>query len=99
VDIETLNKRAFNNEIDVTALSAHSYAFLHDKYRILSTGASVGDGYGPVVVGNRENMSVEGKKIAVPGEHTINSLPARCDFLSCNMLMLNLVMYKSVQSV
>ena len=43
-DIETLNRRAFNNEIDVTALSAHSYAFLHDKYRILSTGASVDDG-------------------------------------------------------
>lgn len=73
-DIETLNKRAFNNEIDVTALSAHSYAFLHDKYRILSTGASVGDGYGPVVVGNRENMSIEGKRIAVPGRYTTANL-------------------------
>jgi 1,4-dihydroxy-6-naphthoate synthase len=73
-DVETLNRRAFNNEIDVTALSAHAYAFLHDKYRILSTGASVGDGYGPVVVGNRENMSVEGKKIAVPGRYTTANL-------------------------
>ncbi|MBK5190873.1 MAG: hypothetical protein JJE19_05200, partial [Methanosarcinales archaeon] len=35
-DIETLNKRAFKGELDVTALSAHAYAFLHDKYRILS---------------------------------------------------------------
>ena len=72
-DIETLNRRAFNAEIDVTALSAHAYAFLHDKYRILSTGASVGDGYGPVVVGSRD-MSVEGKKIAVPGRYTTANL-------------------------
>lgn len=72
-DIETLNKKAFNAEIDVTALSAHAYAFLHDKYRILSTGASVGDGYGPVVVARR-SMDAEGKKIAVPGKYTTANL-------------------------
>ncbi|MEA1957158.1 MAG: MqnA/MqnD/SBP family protein, partial [Euryarchaeota archaeon] len=64
-DIETLNKRAFRGELDVTALSAHAYAFLHPQYRILSAGASVGDGYGPVVVANRE-MDSERKSIAVP---------------------------------
>ncbi len=72
-DIETLNRKAFNAEIDVTALSAHAYALLHDKYRILSTGASVGDGYGPVVVARR-SMDVEGKKIAVPGKYTTANL-------------------------
>jgi len=72
-DIETLNKRAFKGELDVTALSAHAYAFLHDKYRILSTGASVGDGYGPVVVASKE-MAVEKKRVAVPGKYTTANL-------------------------
>jgi 1,4-dihydroxy-6-naphthoate synthase len=72
-DIETLNKRAFNGELDVTALSSHAYAFLHENYRILSTGASVGDGYGPVVVARAE-LDVEGKRIAVPGRYTTASL-------------------------
>ena len=72
-DIETLNKRAFSGELDVTALSAHAYAFLHSQYRILSAGASVGDGYGPVVVANRE-MDSERKSIAVPGKYTTANL-------------------------
>jgi len=72
-DIETLNKRAFRGELDVTALSAHAYAFLHSQYRILSAGASVGDGYGPVVVANRE-MDSERKSIAVPGKYTTANL-------------------------
>ena len=72
-DIETLNRRAFKGELDVTALSAHAYAFLHDRYRILSTGASVGDGYGPVVVARTE-MSVEEKRIGVPGRYTTANL-------------------------
>jgi len=72
-DIETLNRKAFNAEIDVTALSAHAYALLHPRYRILSAGASVGEGYGPVVVARKE-MEVEGKKIAVPGKYTTANL-------------------------
>jgi 1,4-dihydroxy-6-naphthoate synthase len=74
-DIETLNRKAFNadTEIDVTALSAHAYAFLHPQYRILSAGASIGDGYGPVVVA-RKGMDIEGKKIAVPGKYTTANL-------------------------
>lgn len=72
-DIETLNRKAFRGEIDVTALSAHAYAFLHPQYRILSAGASVGDGYGPVVVA-RKGMDIEGKKIAVPGKYTTANL-------------------------
>ncbi|KAF5433875.1 1,4-dihydroxy-6-naphthoate synthase [Candidatus Methanophagaceae archaeon] len=72
-DIETLNRKAFQGEIDVTAISAHAYAFLHPKYRILSAGASIGDGYGPVVVA-RSGMDVKGKRIAVPGKYTTANL-------------------------
>ena len=72
VDIETLNQRAFSGELELTALSIHAYAFLHDKYALCSCGASMGDGYGPMVVA-REACEVEDlktKRIAVPGELT-----------------------------
>ncbi|HID43522.1 MAG TPA: ABC transporter substrate-binding protein [Archaeoglobaceae archaeon] len=72
-DIESLNRRAFNAELDVTALSAHAYALLHNKYRILSAGASVGDGYGPIVVAESDT-ELHGKKIAVPGKYTTANL-------------------------
>ncbi len=72
-DIETLNRKAFLGGIDVTALSAHAYAFLHNKYRILSAGASIGEGYGPVVVA-RSGMDINGKRIAVPGKYTTANL-------------------------
>uniref|UniRef100_UPI0000683634 hypothetical protein AF1704 n=1 Tax=Archaeoglobus fulgidus (strain ATCC 49558 / DSM 4304 / JCM 9628 / NBRC 100126 / VC-16) TaxID=224325 RepID=UPI0000683634 len=72
-DIETLNRKAFNAEYEVTAISAHAYALLDDKYRILSAGASVGDGYGPVVVAKSE-ISLDGKRIAVPGRYTTANL-------------------------
>ncbi len=72
-DIETLNRMAFSENIDVTALSVHAYAYLHDRYRILSVGASVGDGYGPVVVA-KENTDSENLKIAIPGRYTSANL-------------------------
>ncbi|HIP24971.1 MAG TPA: ABC transporter substrate-binding protein [Archaeoglobus profundus] len=69
-DIETLNKMAFEGKLDVTALSAHAYAYLDDKYRILSAGASVGDGYGPIIVAKRRIEKLENCKIAIPGKYT-----------------------------
>ena len=69
MDIEALNELAFKGNLDVTALSVHAYAYLSDKYRILSAGASVGDGYGPIVVA-KEKIDLEGKKIAIPGKYT-----------------------------
>ncbi|WP_456328249.1 MqnA/MqnD/SBP family protein [Archaeoglobus sp.] len=72
-DIETLNRMAFEGKLDVTALSVHAYAYLEDKYRILSAGASVGDGYGPIVVAKRD-MELEGKRIAIPGRYTTATL-------------------------
>ncbi|RUM33473.1 MAG: ABC transporter substrate-binding protein [Archaeoglobus sp.] len=67
-DIETLNRMAFENKLDVTAISVHAYAYLSKNYRILSAGASVGDGYGPIVVAKREIEDLG--KVAVPGKLT-----------------------------
>lgn len=72
VDIETLNRRAFQGELELTALSLHAYAYLADKYMICSCGASMGDNYGPMIVA-RERWTREelhGKTIAVPGTLT-----------------------------
>jgi 5,8-dihydroxy-2-naphthoate synthase len=79
VDIETLNRRAFRAELELTALSIHAYAYLHDRYILCTCGASMGDGYGPMVVA-REAGSVESLKsltIAVPGKLTSAYLALR----------------------
>jgi len=79
VDIETLNRRAFAAELELTAVSVHAYAFLTDKYLLCSCGASMGDRYGPIVVA-RKKMPVEslkGAAIAVPGELTTAYLALR----------------------
>ncbi len=71
-DIETLNQRAFNAELELTAVSLHGYAYLTDTYAICSCGASIGDQYGPMVVA-RENWKIDdlrGKTIAIPGKLT-----------------------------
>jgi 1,4-dihydroxy-6-naphthoate synthase len=71
-DIETLNGRALRGELDVTAVSIHAYAYLSDRYALLPHGASMGDGYGPMLV-SREPMKkadTVGRPIAVPGMMT-----------------------------
>ncbi|WP_437186807.1 menaquinone biosynthesis family protein [Planctomicrobium sp. SH668] len=71
-DIETLNRRAFAAELELTAVSLHGYAYLTEAYALCACGASMGDNYGPMVVA-REPMSIEqlkGKTIAVPGTLT-----------------------------
>ncbi|MEX2153610.1 MAG: MqnA/MqnD/SBP family protein [Gemmatimonadaceae bacterium] len=68
-DIESLNQRALRGELEVTAVSIHAYAYLSDRYALLPHGASMGDRYGPRLVG-RLPMSpgeVHGKRVAVPG--------------------------------
>ncbi len=70
-DIETLNKRALNHELDVTAVSAHACAYIKD-YTILRSGGSFGKGYGPIVIA-KQGMSqdqLRSSKIAVPGKMT-----------------------------
>lgn len=72
VDIETLNRRAFTAELELTAVSLHGYAYLTESYALCACGASMGDGYGPMVV-TREPMAIDdlkGKTIAVPGTLT-----------------------------
>jgi 1,4-dihydroxy-6-naphthoate synthase len=75
-DIQTLNERAFRGEYEVTAVSFHAYAYLADRYALLPHGASMGDGYGPMIVA-RAPLSPEalrGKRIAVPGRLTTAAL-------------------------
>jgi 1,4-dihydroxy-6-naphthoate synthase len=68
-DIETLNGRALRGELDVTAVSIHAYAYLSDRYALLPHGASMGDGYGPMLVSKNPmtRAQIAGKRIAIPG--------------------------------
>lgn len=74
-DIETLNRRAMqetsgkNTPLDVTAASLHAYPYIADRYQILSCGASMGKGYGPIVVSSGEQV-LKNVEIAIPGEYT-----------------------------
>jgi 1,4-dihydroxy-6-naphthoate synthase len=71
-DIQTLNERATRGELDISAVSIHAYAFVSDKYALLPSGASMGDGYGPMLVAKQKisREEVAKKKIAVPGTMT-----------------------------
>lgn len=79
VDIETLNRRAFAGELELTAVSVHAYAYLTDKYLLCPCGASMGDRYGPMVVAQRELSldQLRGLTIAVPGTLTTAYLALR----------------------
>ena len=74
-DIEKLNKRAINHELDITAISAHAYAFIRD-YVILNSGGSFGINYGPIVI-SKKNIELEHLhkyKIGIPGKMTSANL-------------------------
>ena len=78
-DIESLNRRAVNGELEVTAISVHAYAYVAQHYALMPCGASIGDRYGPLVV-SKEPMQREdlaGKKIAIPGKMTTAYLTLR----------------------
>ena len=78
-DIETLNQRAMRGELEVTAVSIHAYAYLSDRYALLPHGASMGDRYGPRLVGRMPatRADVRGKRIAIPGPLTSAYLALR----------------------
>jgi 1,4-dihydroxy-6-naphthoate synthase len=78
-DIETLNRMALEGTIEVTAVSIHAYAYLADRYLLLSCGASMGDGYGPIVVTRRPASvdDLKGMTIAIPGTLTSAALALR----------------------
>jgi len=71
-DIETLNRKAREGFYDLTAVSFHAYPYVQDQYALLPTGGSVGEGYGPMLVANKEYTleQIKTKKIAVPGTLT-----------------------------
>ena len=76
-DIETLNRRALKHELDVTAVSAHAYAYL-DNYVILKSGGSFGLNYGPIVITKKDNKmtreQLQKATIAIPGKMTSANL-------------------------
>jgi 1,4-dihydroxy-6-naphthoate synthase len=78
-DIETLNRRAFQEDFDVTAVSFHAYAYLADKYVLLPSGASMGDRYGPMLIAREPGNLSEfaNKQIAIPGTMTTAYLALR----------------------
>ncbi len=71
-DIQALNQRALNGELEVTAVSCHAYAYVADKYAVMRSGASVGYKYGPILVAREglKDISFDGKRIAIPGKLT-----------------------------
>jgi 1,4-dihydroxy-6-naphthoate synthase len=75
-DIQTLNERATRGELHISAISIHAYAYVSEQYALLPCGASMGDGYGPLVVSANEVQYdkpddwLRGRTIAVPGSMT-----------------------------
>lgn len=81
-DIQSLNVRAIQHaDLEITACSAHAYAFLAEQYAVLKCGASFGWGYGPVLVskGQRSAQSLRGKRVAIPGPLTSAALLLRTE--------------------
>jgi 1,4-dihydroxy-6-naphthoate synthase len=78
-DIETLNRRALNGELEVTAVSIHAYSYIADQYALLPHGASMGEGYGPrvVAIDPMQPADLRGRRIAIPGEMTSAYLALR----------------------
>src|SRR5499433_3935947 len=79
-DIETLNRKAMEGLYELSAISYHAYPYVADKYVLMASGSSVGDGYGPMIIAMRpmEPEELKGKRIAVPGTLTTA-------FLACKL--------------
>jgi 1,4-dihydroxy-6-naphthoate synthase len=98
-DIETLNQRATRGELHISAISIHAYAYVLDKYALLPCGASMGDGYGPMLVAkNRDGLGddprlgevrdwMKGKKIAIPGTMTSAYLALQLALGKCDTIV------------
>lgn len=78
-EIERLNRRAREGELEVTAISAATYALVADRYRIMDPGASMGKGYGPVLVAKAplDPREIPERVVAIPGSHTTAALLLR----------------------
>src|ERR1035437_9221033 len=71
-DIETLNRKAMEGFYDLSAISYHAYPYVADKYVLMASGSSIGDGYGPMIISSHpmEPEELKGKRIAIPGTMT-----------------------------
>jgi 1,4-dihydroxy-6-naphthoate synthase len=78
-DIESLNRKAMDGVYELTAISYHAYPYVYDKYVLMASGSSVGDGYGPMLIATRPMQldELKGKRIAVPGTLTTAYLALR----------------------
>jgi 1,4-dihydroxy-6-naphthoate synthase len=81
-DIETLNRKAMKGMYDLSAISYHAYPYVADKYVLMASGSSIGDGYGPSIIAMRpmEPEELKGKRIAIPGMMTTA-------YLACKLFM------------
>ena len=75
-DVETLNQWSFEKKLDITKLSYPAFFQNLDKYVLLTAGAALGKGVGPILISNKEQgiMNVEGKNVALPGKNTTANL-------------------------
>lgn len=78
-DIETLNRKAREGVYELSAISYHAYPYVADKYVLMASGSSIGDGYGPMIIAARpiDPADIKGKRIAVPGKLTTAYLTAK----------------------
>ena len=78
-DIESLNRRARTAELEVTAVSAAAYTLVADRYRLMDSGASLGKGYGPILVAREpiDPREIPDRVVAIPGSHTTAALLLR----------------------
>lgn len=92
-DIETLNQRALRAELEVSAVSIHAYAYLADRYALLSSGSSMGDGYGPRLVSRAPapaapRNALAGRRVGVPGLLTTAHLALRLYQPACEVVVM-----------
>lgn len=78
-DIETLNRKAMEGHYGLSAISYHAYPYIADKYVLMASGSSIGDGYGPMIISTRplDPDDLKGKRIAIPGTLTTAYLACR----------------------
>jgi 1,4-dihydroxy-6-naphthoate synthase len=90
-DIQTLNEWAKEGRMEVTAISAHAYAYVKDKYAVLTHGGSIGKNYGPMIIANKPVTleSLKGKKIAIPGKMTSAYLSLKLCFPDFQEVLVN----------
>lgn len=69
-DVETLNRKAFNAELDITKLSFYAFSHLTDSYSLLNSGSALGRGCGPLVIAKDPNQDLSKARIGIPGKYT-----------------------------